>query len=197
MPCKDVRAGMVGLGFLMTTWLGADRSAAQSPAPSAAQSVARPSPQSEPCSSLGADPIRQLLRMSPEQLDGLYRQASAGPIPVGKARGNVLFLPGTAMAAPITRASKVVWQGKVFQAEDGTAINKFFGVRVIRGNVYYGESWMDGRPSIILDYQNTSLVYAKNRDEFREVAPGLFLGLMYARTSPRPTFKMYFALQVP
>ena len=190
MPCKDVRAGMVGLGFLMTTWLGADRAAAQAP-------VVRPSPQSGPYTSFGTDPIQQLLRMSPEQLDGLYRQAAAGPFPTGKARGNVLFKPGTAMAAPITKASKVVWQGKVFNADDGTAVNRFFGVRVIRGQVYYGESWMDGRPSIILDYQHTSLIYAKNRDEFREVAPGLFLGLMYARTSPQPTFKMYFALQVP
>lgn len=179
MPCKDVRAGMVGLGFVMTAWLGADRSAAQSPATGA------------------TDPIQQLLRMSPEQLDALYRQASAGSIPTGKARGSVLFKPGTAMAAPITRASKVVWQGKVFQADDGTAVNRFFGVRVIRGRVSYGESWMDGRPSIILDYQGTSLVYGKNRDEFREVAPGLFLGLMYARTTPQPTLKMYFALQAP
>ena len=90
-----------------------------------------------------------------------------------------------------------MWQGKVVEPGQTSAVNRFFGIRIIRGKLYYGPSWMDGNPSIILDYSTTSLVYARYRDEFREVAPGLFLGLMYARTSPDPKLKMYFALLVP
>lgn len=88
-----------------------------------------------------------------------------------------------------------MWQGKVFHPEDSTAINRFFGVRMIRGRLYSAPSWMDGRPSLILDYQDTSWVYGKYRDEIRQVAPGVYLGLMYERATPRPTFKMYFALE--
>jgi len=88
-----------------------------------------------------------------------------------------------------------MWQGKVFNSADSTAVNRFFGIRIIKGKVYYGESWLDGRPSLILDYSETSRLYAPYRDEIREVAPGLFLGLMYERTAPQATFKMYFALE--
>jgi hypothetical protein len=193
MSRQVVRDRMLGLGFLIGSLLGADFAAAQEPIGCGP----RPSPQTAPFLSSGSNPIEQLLRMSPEQLDSLYQNAGIGPIPTGKARGSVLFRPGTAMARPLAKASKIAWQGKVFNLDDSSAVNRFFGLRIIRGKVDYGTSWMDGKPSIILDYSTTSLVYANYRDEFREVAPGLFLGLMYARTSPHPTLKMYFALQVP
>ena len=48
---------------------------------------------------------------------------------------------------------------------------------------------------LVLDYSQTSLVYANNRDEIRQVAPGLFLGLMYDRTTAPPGLVMYFALE--
>jgi hypothetical protein len=188
---------MVGLGLLIGTLLGADFAAAQEPIDSGLGSRLQPSPLTASFLSNGSDPVEQLLRMSPDQLNYLYQNAAVGPIPTGRARGSVLFRPGTAMARPLAKASKIAWQGKVFNLDDSSAINRFFGVRIIRGKLSYGTSWMDGKPSIILDYSTTSFVYAKYRDEFREVAPGLFLGLMYARTSPQPTFKMYFALQVP
>jgi hypothetical protein len=47
---------------------------------------------------------------------------------------------------------------------------------------------------LILDYSRTSRVYAQYRDEIRQVGPGLYLGVMHARTAPQPTFKTYFAL---
>jgi hypothetical protein len=137
----------------------------------------------------------QLLGLSPSELDWLYQHAAAGAIPEGKARGQAILAPGTRWARPISKAARVLWQGKVFHGAEATAVNRFFGLPVIRGNVSYGESWRDGRPAIILDYQDTSRLYANYRDELREVAPGLFLGLMYARTAPRPTLRMYFALE--
>src|SRR5579864_219478 len=139
--------------------------------------------------------LKELVRMSRQDLDQLYLQARAVPIPPGRARGRAIVFPGTALARPASLGARLVWQGKIFHCAEATAINKFFGVRMIKANVSCGESWMDGRPSIILDYSQTSLVYARYRDEIRQVAPGLFLGLMYSRTSPQPTFKMYFALE--
>ena len=92
-----------------------------------------------------------------------------------------------------SNAAKLAWQGKVFDPESSTATNRFFGVRAIKGNVYAGPSWLDGNPSMILDYEGTSKIYGNYRDEIRQVAPGLYLGLMYDRTTSPPAFKMYFA----
>jgi hypothetical protein len=92
--------------------------------------------------------------------------------------------------------TRPVWQGKVFDSANPAAVNRFFGLSVVRAQVYQAESWLDGAPSLVLDYSQTSLIYARNRDEIRQVAPGLFLGLMYARTEPQPTLRMYFVLEV-
>ncbi len=46
---------------------------------------------------------------------------------------------------------------------------------------------------MILDYEGTSRIYGNYRDEIRQVAPGLYLGLMYDRTTAPVTLKMYFA----
>jgi len=142
----------------------------------------------------GIGSLEQLVGMGPAQLEQIYRQAGPGVTPEGRVQGRALLFPGTKLAGPASKFARILWQGKVFRSEDGTAINRFFGMRVIRGRVYPGPSWLDGRPSMILDYQGTSVVYGKNRDEIRQIAPGLYLGVMYARTSPQPTRKMYFAL---
>ena len=54
---------------------------------------------------------------------------------------------------------------------------------------------MDGRPSLILDYQNSSLVYRNVRDEIRQVGPGLYLGAMFDRSKNPPALTMYFVLE--
>ena len=155
----------------------------------------RPSPQTPP-----GDPtmpvltIEQLVRLSPAELDQLYTNAAPGAIPGGKVRGRTIPYPGTKLAAPASKASKLIWQGKIFDGSRSMAVNRFFGIKMIKANVGYGESWLDGRPSIILDYSQTSIVYANYRDEVREIAPGLYLGLMYARTTP-PRNTLYFVLQ--
>lgn len=138
--------------------------------------------------------IKELVRMSPSQLEQLYRQGSVPAVPSGRVNGRAILYPGTKLAAPASSVARFMWQGKVFCPQESTAVNRFFGIRAIRGNLYYAESWYDGNPALILDYKDTSKIYAANRDEIREVAPGLFLGLMYERTQPQPTFKMFFAL---
>lgn len=141
--------------------------------------------------------IEQLVTMDPAALDQLYTQASAGTVPSGKVRGRAIVFPGTRLAGPSSKVARLCWQGKIFGPGGDTVVNRFFGLRMIRGNVYYAESWLDGRQSLIIDYSETSLVYARYRDEIREVAPGIYLGLMYARTCPQPKLKQYFALEIP
>jgi len=94
----------------------------------------------------------------------------------------------------LSRGARLFWQGKVFEPDQTTAVNRFFGLRLIRAQVYQGPSWLDGQPALVLDYSQTSRVYAANRDEIRQIAPGLFLGLMHDRTTAPPRLVMYFAL---
>ena len=136
--------------------------------------------------------LEDLAGLSAAQLDGLYRQGTAGAAPTGRVRGLALY-PDARFARAKSKAARVAWQGKVFDPSSGTATNRFFGLPVITGNVYAGQSWLDGGPALILDYQGTSKVYGNYRDEIRQVAPGLFLGLMHDRTVSPPAFKMYFA----
>jgi hypothetical protein len=138
--------------------------------------------------------IDDLVRMSGPQLDALYAAGTVPPIPSGRVRGRAIYYPGTRWAVPISRGAQVVWQGKVFDPENARAVNRFFGLRSVPGRLYQGPSWRDGAPALILDYAETSRIYRDNRDEIRQIGPGLYLGLMYGRT-PQPTLKMYFALE--
>jgi hypothetical protein len=133
--------------------------------------------------------------MNAAELDQLYRRSTVGPAPRGKVRGYALLVPGRSYAPAVSGAARLLWQGKVFKDDGVSAVNRFAGVRIVKGRLYQGPSWIDGGPSLVLDYQDTSRVYRRFRDEIRQVAPGLYLGAMYARTDPTPTFKMYFALE--
>jgi hypothetical protein len=137
--------------------------------------------------------LDQLVGLSGAELDQIYRQGAMAGAPTGRVQGVALY-PDTRLGRSRSKATKLVWQGKIFQPETSTAINKFFGLRVIKGDVYAGQSWLDGGPALILDYQQTSRLYRPYRDEIRQVGPGIYLGLMHERTEPSPTFKMYFAL---
>ena len=65
-------------------------------------------------------------------------------------------------------------------------------MRAIKADVYVDASRLDGRPCIVLDYSKTSRVAGWVRDEIREVAPGLYIGLVYVRSRRAP---LHFALQ--
>jgi hypothetical protein len=174
------RKGLFGLSLASASLLAQDASG-QAPSPPA---ITIPS--------IGG--LEDLVRLSPAQLDALYANGTATAIPAGKVKGRAIYFPGTSMAVPASRAARLIWQGKVFDPSGRSAVNRFFGVKAVRAEVYAAESWRDGNPALILDYSETSKVYARYRDEIRQVAPGLYLGLMYARTSPSPSLKMYFAL---
>jgi hypothetical protein len=152
----------------------------------------------EPDEAPEAGPVwttQQLIRMSCAELNQLYMASPAAPMPQGKVRGRAIISPGSKFAPILSAGARAMWQGKVFCPEECIAVNRFFGVRAVKGRLYYAPSWMDGGCSLILDYEDTSLVYRQYRDEIRQIAPGLLLGVMYARTTPEPKFKMYFILE--
>jgi hypothetical protein len=138
--------------------------------------------------------IDDLVHKTAPELDALYAAGIAPPIPDGRVIGRALY-PDARLGAIRSGATRLVWQGKVFDRANARAVNKFFGVRSVPGRLYQAESWRDGAPALILDYQGTSRIYANYRDEIRQVGPGLYLGLMYDRTTQPPGLKMYFALE--
>ncbi len=74
-----------------------------------------------------------------------------------------------------------MWKGKVFDAETGQLRNEILpiGMKTIVAKVYKDKSWFDEKECIALDYSQTSLIAHWIRDEIREVAPGLYLGIVF------------------
>jgi len=126
--------------------------------------------------------IDRLLHMSQAELDALYQNSEAGPIPVGVTEGTAVVFPRT-FVGKITRplVRLLFWQGKVFDPEQSDLLNRvsLFQFRAIRAKVYEDKSWIDGKNTIVLDYSKTSLLARKIRDEIREVAPGIYLGKVF------------------
>lgn len=124
-----------------------------------------------------------LLNLSPEELDALYRQASVGAIPYGVAEGYVLFVADTAVNRLVTWFVRMLaWQGKVFFRDKGYLLNlvSALRLRLVKATLSHGNSWFcPGEEAIILDYSKTSFLAQKIRDEIRAVSPGLFIGQAY------------------
>lgn len=126
--------------------------------------------------------VRDLLEMSQEALDDLFRAAEPGAIPDGEAKGTAIIAPGTRFSEEIAQLVSVfAWQGKVFDAERGVLRNHIlpFGLKAIVATVYFGDSWLDQKPCIVIDYSDTSLIASRVRDEIRLIGPGLYLGKVY------------------
>jgi hypothetical protein len=129
--------------------------------------------------------VRKWLEMPRTELDHIFRAAPAGTPPQGEMEGTVI-IGGTGFSyllAVLVRA--LVWQGKVFDMaappHKGVLVNKItpFNISLVAAEVYRGDSWLDGREAIIIDYSKTSFIASKIRDEIREVEPGLFLGKVW------------------
>jgi hypothetical protein len=140
--------------------------------------------------------VPQLLEMSSDELDALFRSSEPGAIPRGEADGTVLVATGSKLAEPAEKlAHLLVWQGKVFDPEKGELLNEIgpFGFKAVRAKVYKEPSWLDGKETIVLDYSKTSLIAHWIRDEIREVSPGLYLGLVYWERARILHFALKFA----
>ncbi|MDB5307614.1 MAG: hypothetical protein JWO38_1816 [Gemmataceae bacterium] len=179
MRIACLTAGLVGLAVTASSGFASDPGSQPVPVPCPA-----------PCQVRGID---ELVRMTRCELETLYRQADPGTPPAGVTRGRAIFNPGSPVTVPAARVTRVLWQGKVFK-DDGMMVNRVFGMRAIHARIYSGESWLDGRPALILDYCGASKLFPNVRDEVREVAPGLYVGLTYLRRDGPPKLAMFFAL---
>jgi hypothetical protein len=115
-------------------------------------------------------------------LGEMFGAGMAGAIPDGRGRGTVLLgTGGRAARVAAALCYALAWRGKVVNAREGRLKNIVtpLGVRAIEAAVYKQDSWYDGETCIVLDYSKTSFVARKIRDEIREVAPGVFLGLVF------------------
>ncbi|HWG43827.1 MAG TPA: hypothetical protein VN688_13705 [Gemmataceae bacterium] len=152
--------------------------------------------QPAPAASLALS-LEQLACMNWGDLEQLYRQAGPGPIPTGYLRGRTIYCPDARFSSSQSKISKALWHGKHFCPE-ATLVNQWcLGIRAVRARICLGESWLDGQPSILMDYRGMSHVIWKDvRDEIREIAPGLYLGIMYRCKTGQPRMKMFFALEL-
>ncbi len=132
------------------------------------------------------DRIKKWLQMSRQELDEIYKNASAGELPKGDTRGTAILAGSLFSKSVAALARLVAWQGKVFDifapnADAGVLVNKitYFSLTFIVAKVYRDASWMDGKDTIVIDYSTTSFFAKKVRDEIREVEPGLYLGKVW------------------
>ena len=140
--------------------------------------------------------VGRLLTMSQKELDDLFARSPAGPTPSGEADGTVLFKPGGPLEEIAAKLAHLLfWQGKVFDSARGELRNKVLpmGIRAVAAKVYRGPSWLDGNECIVLDYSQTSLIAHHVRDEIREVAPQLYLGVVFWDREKVLNFALNFA----
>lgn len=126
--------------------------------------------------------LQSLLELPADDLDRLFRDSKPGPVPRGRADGLFILLPGTPLTRPLARfIETVLWKGKRVDAARGRLVNRVlpFGLEAVPAQIYHETSRFDGRPCLTLDYSRTSLIARGVRDEIREVAPGIYLGLVY------------------
>jgi hypothetical protein len=126
--------------------------------------------------------LPQLVAMPRAELDQLYRDSPAGPIPTGRGAGRLLLGGDSGVnRAAAWYTQHALWQGKVFDPERGELRNMItpFGLEAIVAKVFVGSSWSDRQPCVVLDYSETSRVARWVRDEIRLVAPDLYLGVAY------------------
>jgi hypothetical protein len=139
--------------------------------------------------------IEQLLSKSQAELDALFSANEAGPIPAGEAKGTAIIAPGTVFSPEIAKLINLfAWQGKVFDAGSGTLRNHIlpFGLKAIIAKVYKGESLLDQKECIVLDYSETSIVAHWVRDEIRLIGPNTYLGKVYWDNSRLIDFALEF-----
>ena len=137
-----------------------------------------------------------LLKMTQQQLDDLFKASPPGPIPDGEAKGTAIIAPGTSFSPAVAEFINVFgWQGKTFDGKHGVLLNRILaaGLKAIIAEVYVDKSWLDGKDCIVLDYSKTSLVAHWIRDEIRQIGPNFYLGKVYWDKSRL----IYFCLEFP
>jgi len=140
--------------------------------------------------------VDDLLKMSENQLDDLFKASPTGPIPDGQAKGTAIIAPGTVFSRDIAEFISIfAWQGKTFDSKRGVLVNRIsvFGVDAIVATVYKDTSWLDQKECIVLDYSKTSHVAQWLRDEIRLIGDRFYIGRVYWDNKPL----VHFCLEFP
>ncbi len=153
--------------------------------------------------------LDDLGRLSPEELMELYQKAKTPHLADldGKLSGRLLTVPQAQeprvrrWLEAFARSGLFPWQGKTFAhetPEHGHGVNRLFGERVswFHFETSVGPSRAGDFDSVHLDYAhdgNPPLV-RDVKDEVREVAPGLWLGLAYLVLDDGDHLGCYFAV---
>lgn len=126
---------------------------------------------------------QKLLARTAADLESVYRASQPGPIPEGASQGTGTVSPGTEEGQASQELISYLWQGKIFVRIDdssGTLVNKTVFGDTFDAKVYFGQSRLDGKDSIIIDYSETSYKpFRIIRDEIRRIAPGVYLGYAF------------------
>lgn len=114
------------------------------------------------------------------ELDDIYRRACVHNLPNGWYPGEVITF--TNMPAPnmAKRLADRHWMGKHIEA-DGHFINQWRRRQALESDFVVGPSYVDGQPCLVFEYPRWTPLFGPMRDEYREIAPGLYLGRMYRR----------------
>lgn len=138
--------------------------------------------------------LASLGRMSQRELDDLFASSTAGAMPAGVGEGRAIVAPRTPVGAGLQPLLHLAWRGKVFYPERADLLNRVgpFGLLLARAQVYRDDSWLDGREAIVLDYSVAALPFRAIRDEIREVASGLYLGVVYWVGTKTVNFALQF-----
>ena len=159
---------------------------AKSPSPEAVPAPpAQPAPGQVDAKPAPLNAAQKLLVKTAQDLQDLYRRSEPGPLPEGSSQGAGTVSPGTEDGEASREIIALLWQGKIFTRIDdrtGTLVNKTVVGETFDAKVYFGESLLDGKESIIIDYSETPFKpFRIIRDEIRRVGPGVYLGYAYLR----------------
>lgn len=134
-----------------------------------------------------------LNQLSRRDLESLFEKSEAGIIPAGDMHGQWLALPGTTLGRILGRSSTLVWRGKHFLPSQGVIKNMMSPrpFRIFTGDLRVDASKIDGRPAIIVDYQEHHWRGTPLRDEIRQVGDGVYLG---CGVNPDGKQTVFFAL---
>ena len=126
---------------------------------------------------------QQLRGWSRCRLEDLFRHGTAHVPPVGAYRGDILLFTDFYRCPKLSRRlSGLAWKGKHFE-EGGTFINQFASGKALRSCVGAGSSWLDGQPAVVLEYADGTPLFGTTRDEIRQVAPELYVVMLFERTT--------------
>ena len=139
--------------------------------------------------------IDSLGKMSASQLEELYRNGKVFEPSDGYLKGKAFPKPDKLGHQFRSEAIGLVWKGKNIYTKEAVMLNQVGKKQKVAASISKEESWLDGKPSVIFDYASGPKWAQKARDEVREIAPGLYLGIMYFRDCPCPKMGMFFALE--